>query len=320
MHNPAPMRVAVALALALALTARAAHAGAAPEPPWPCRDCVVHVPKKVPEGPRPLLVALHGDGGAVRPLVRAWQAACDRAGVILLAPRCPVDRGCPSGSWWQWIPRAGHDDGWLPGLVDAVAERHPIDRAQVFATGYSGGATYLGYWTPRHPRYFGAVAHVAGGARFWTPCPACKVPVRFTLGATDPMIGLYTDELRAYYAACEGHELVWEILPGVTHESILGVLQSGRAHDLLAWLLARPAACAAEIPDAGADAALVEDAAPPPPPVEAASPPAVDRPPALPPRASCACGAGAGEERGGAAFAAALLLAIGRRRRRATSA
>ncbi len=236
---------------------------------WPCAGCITVTPTAAhpqpgagpdatdagppPDaGPRPLLVALHGDGGGVRPLVRAWKAAADAAGTILLAPRCPRELGCKAGSFWQWYDSSGHDPAWLGAQIDAVAARFPIDPRRVYATGYSGGATYLGWYAPTHATRFAAVAHVAGGAPYRPPCPACKVPVLFVLGALDPMIRPYARPLRDWYESCGGHEIAWETLPGVTHESILQVLEGGRARQILAWLLARPAACAGGALDAGA--------------------------------------------------------------------
>ena len=54
--------------------------------------------------------------------------------------------------------------------------------------------------------------------------------VAILLGATDPMIGPYTRPLRQYYETCEGHEIAWETLPGVSHESILQVLEGLKAN------------------------------------------------------------------------------------------
>src|SRR5947209_1447700 len=64
---------------------------------FPCKGCFLHVPDRdAGAGPRPLLVALHGDNGGthIKKLFRAWTRACDEAGVLLVAPRCPVDEGC----------------------------------------------------------------------------------------------------------------------------------------------------------------------------------------------------------------------------------
>lgn len=326
MRQSGRMRLVARTAIVLAsLSVAPRPALATPPPPaadWPCPGCVVHVPARLPEGPRPLLVALHGDGGAVRPLVRAWQAACDAEGVILLAPRCPRATGCAANSYWQWLLTAGHEDGWLGGLIDAVAARHSIDPARVYATGYSGGATYLGWYVPMHPTRFAAVAHVAGGMPYGRSCPSCKVPVLFLIGGLDPMIEPYTAPLRRYYEACGGHEVVWQQLRGVTHEGILDTLQAGRARDVLSWLLARPAAC---VPDAGAEDAGAEDASaaasgavdagPAPPP---APPPSEQPPPArVPPRGSCACApADPAADRGGAAALLALAAIVTLRHRR----
>jgi predicted esterase len=296
----------------------------------PCAGCVTVVPDRAPDaGPLPLLVALHGDGGGVRPLVRAWRRAAEKAGVILLAPRCPRDLGCTAGSWWQWLTTSGHDPAWLGAQIDAIEARFPVDRARVFATGYSGGATYLGWYVPWHPERFGAIAHVAGGARYGGPCPACKVPVLFVLGATDPMIGPYTRPLHEWYALCGGHENVWEILPGVTHESILATLEQGRAKEILAWLLARPAACVEPVAaDGGASdaGAVVEDAGVPQAVPEARSDARAegDAPPAPPPvapsAAGCTCEVGSERSLAGGAAALAAILAACARRRRASAA
>jgi predicted esterase len=322
------MHRAAAIA-ALALLARPASAETLEG--WPCAGCITVVPSRAAGRPAPLLVALHGDGGGVKPLVRAWQAACEDAGVILLAPRCPREAGCAAGSFWQWYADARHDPAWLDAQIDAAAARFAVDPARVYATGYSGGATYLGWYVPAHPARFAAVAHVAGGARYGGACPSCKVPVLFTLGATDPMITPYTAPLRRWYEACGGHEIVWETLPGVTHESILGALAAGKARSILAWLLARPASCTDR--DAGVspvppvvDAGPAADAGPgagaraedpsaiaDPPPMPADPPPPPTRLPSS--AAGCACGRG----QAAGAFLGPVIGAgiwIGRRRRR----
>jgi MYXO-CTERM domain-containing protein len=310
------MRGAPILAALLVLTARPAAAEVLTG--WPCADCVTVVPGEPgATTPAPLLVALHGDGGGVRPLVRAWKRACAEAGVILLAPRCPRALGCTAGSWWQWLDTAGHDPAWLGAQIDAVTARFPVDPRRVWATGYSGGATYLGWYVPSFPTRFAAVAHVAGGVRYGGACPACKLPVLFVLGATDPMIVPYTRPLHDWYASCGEHEIVWETLRGVTHESILTTLEAGRAQQILGWLGARPAMCMEAPPavaDAGADAAeeagalqetsVVAPSLPPPPP-----PPRV--PPATP---GCACDLEGPAS--GAVWPAAILLMIVARRRR----
>jgi polyhydroxybutyrate depolymerase len=294
---------------------------------WPCPGCITVAPDARVDGgtdaggspdPRPLLVALHGDGGAVRPLVRAWQGAAAAAGVVLLAVQCPRALGCRSQSFWQWLASSDHDPAWLGAQIDAVEARFAVDRSRVFATGYSGGATYVGWWAPAHASRIAAVAHVAGGAPYRPPCPACKTPVLFVLGASDPMIHPFTAPLRDWYQSCGGHEIEWETIPGVTHESILGVLQAGRAAQILRWLLARPLACAVPAvqdpgtPDASVPLGVVapiggdggEQPAPPPLPSPV---------PRVPPASGCACRLGAEPKRGslaGAAVVAAFVFVV----------
>jgi predicted esterase len=280
--------------------------------------------------PRPLLVALHGDGGGVRAVVRAWKDAAVAAGAILLAPACPRALGCPAGSFWQWLAGSDHDPGWLGAQIDATAARFAVDERHVVAAGYSGGATYLGWYAPTHPGRFAAVAHVAGGNAYRPPCPACKYPVLFVLGATDPMIDPYTRPLRDWYEACGGHEIVWETLRGVTHESILDVLQAGRARSILAWLLSHPASCGGAPLDAGtgaapdAAAASVTTGAPraeDPPPAPAPPAPSASGPPPVPPAATgCTCGVAAAAASPLAAGGALAMAVAGRRRRRARRA
>lgn len=297
---------------------------------FPCKGCIVHVSSRAPTGPRPLLVALHGDGGLLMPIVRAWRAACDEADTILLVPRCPRELGCTTQSYWQWLVGRGHDNEWLGSLVDAMAARYAIDPARIYATGYSGGATYLGWYVPEHPTRFAAVAHVAGGAPLGGRCPACKLPVSFTIGATDPMLDQYTAPLRRFYEACGGHEVTWRVLPGVTHESILDHLQAGRAREILGWLLTKRAACGDEeasdagASDAGASHAGGFDAgvhdggahevsvveAPPAPPVR------------IPPQSGCACRSSrsdAPSSGGPVAATAVAVAAVARRRTRRSS-
>jgi predicted esterase len=235
--------VAARTATLALLLLSASRAVAAPLEDTPCKGCFT-IPSAT-AGPRPLLVVLHGDNGQfhLRKLVRGFEKACGERGVVCVFPRCPVELRCPNGSYWQWKNTGTHDEGWLAAQIDAVSETQSIDPARVYASGYSGGGTYLGYYGPRYPRRFAAIAYISGGMPWGVPCPDCKYPVRFDIGATDPMITPYTKPLFDYYETCGGHEVVWEALRGVSHEGMLDELLRGRAGTILDWLLARPAGC-----------------------------------------------------------------------------
>jgi predicted esterase len=302
----------VASAALLVATTAQAEPVSAPIEGWPCKGCVTFAPA---EGgsPRPLLIALHGDDAGTGKLFRALRPACEQAKVVLVSLRCPTELGCRT-SYWQWYGTSTHDPGWIGAQIAATRARFAVDPARVYAAGYSGGATYLGWYGPTHPGDFAAIVHIAGGMPWGTPCPDCKVPVLFTLGATDPMLVPYTRPLRDYYAACGGHEIVWETLPGVTHESVIPTVQAGKGTALVAWLLAHRAACgdAGNAVDAGLAALDVRDAAAP---IDAAAlpdPPRREAPTALkiePRASSCACAIGArGEPSRGPGLAPWLAL------------
>ena len=304
-----------------ARTARAAPAGEAIEG-WPCKGCVTFAPTSDGSA-RPLLIALHGDDAGTGKLFRALRPACEQERVYLVSLRCPVDLGCRT-SFWQWRGTATHDPGWIRAQIAAAQARFAVDPARIYAAGYSGGATYLGWYAPTYPRELAAVAHIAGGMPWGTPCPSCKVPVSFTLGVGDPMLVPYTRPLRDYYAACGGHEIAWQTLPGVTHEGIIPTVQAGKGKEILAWLLTHRAACndaavdagiVAAVPDDRDAATLIDAAAPPDPPPRLST----STPPPIAPRASsCACDFGAqGGEIAPAVGLALLALVAARRRRRA---
>lgn len=337
MRRAPPIALAAGLGLLLAAPSARALPGELRND-WPCPGCSTVVPAPATQpGPRPLLVALHGDANgdpaAAGKVLRALRPASEKAGVILLVLRCPIEKGCRTGSFWRWRSTGEHDPGWVGAQIDALAASVPVDPARVYAAGYSGGATYLGWYVPTFPERFAAVLHIAGGVPWGTPCPRCPVHVLFTLGAGDPMLVPYTRPLRDYYEGCGGNEVVWETLPGVSHEGILGLVQGGKGDGLLAWLLGHRAECAGASVDAGSAGAAEDagaiaevDAGAP---VQGEAPKDVveARPGAAAPGPSaqrmspgCACDLGGGERGPGGTVAALMVGALVVARRRARRA
>ena len=319
------MRRVIAALVAASLVGLTASSAAA-EPAgevldgWPCQGCTTFAPTRDGSA-RPLLIAMHGDDGGAGKLFRALRPACEQERVILISLRCPIELGCRS-SWWQWRGTTTHDPAWIGAQIAAAKARFSVDAPRTYAAGYSGGATYLGWYGPTYPRDFAAIAHIAGGMPWGTPCPTCKVPVLFTLGAADPMIVPYTRPLREYYAACGGHEIVWQTLPGVSHEGIIATVQAGKGKEILAWLLTHRAACEDAPVDAGSDApppedrdasAIVDAPALPDPPSHETT----DAPPPIAPRpSSCACDLGPHGTEAAPAVGLALLALLATRRSR----
>ncbi len=305
------MRASSLASLTIAALAIAAPARAALEDAG-CTDCLG---QRGPAG-APLVVALHGDNAPAyhKQFARSLAPAALRANVSLFAPRCPRDLGCTTASFWQWEMTRTHDPDWLGARVDEAIARYAADPKRVVAVGYSGGATYLGYYAPSHPDRFAAIAHVSGGSLFGVPaCPSIKYPVLFFLGATDPMMP-YTGPLRAYYDDCGGHEVVWKTERGVSHVGMLDRLANGGADEVIAWLVSHatvpapptaPVAGPTTTATATGEAHRTANDAPAP----SATATTVVAPPATEPtpRAGCTCAIGE-RETPGAPIAAALAL------------
>lgn len=247
----------IALALAFGTLCPRVASG---EPLPGCEGCVLFpVPTPVsssPGPPSPLLVVLHGDIDHASTTAARWTVAAKAHGVVLLGIECPRSLGCDRGSFWRW----NGAPAYLEKQVDAVRARYSIDARRVFLSGWSGGASYMGWHATDLPKIFAALVHHGGGvAPNRTRCPSTRTPVYFLVGAQNPLHGL-AKELRDYYTRC-GHEVKWDLVPNAGHPEELAALDPRKAGQVLDWLLARPSHDASDVDDGGMEAeAPVRDA------------------------------------------------------------
>lgn len=190
-----------------------------------------------------MLVVLHGDDGNTAWMDWMWHGPADKHGVVMVVLRCPGAGGYGDPSWSRWHRSARHDPGWLAARIEEVIAREPIDRRKLYASGYSSGASYLSSFASDHPERFAAISLVGGGDRHPGACSACKLPVHFLIGSLDTMLQPDVIPLRDWYQACGGHDVVWELRQGMTHEGIQWSLERGGANAILTWMLRHEAGC-----------------------------------------------------------------------------
>lgn len=232
----------VAGALVVSLASREARA----DKPWaPCKGCLVVEPSS-DAGPAPLLVTLHGDIDHADTTAAPWIPAIRARGWALLGIECPVAEGCDKGSFWRWN---GPVD-WLVLQIAAVRARFPVDGARVYVSGWSGGASYLGWHAKEISQHVaGIVIHGGGVAPPQGTCAPVTPPVYFLVGDQNPLHGM-AKSLRTYFEGC-GHPVTWDLLPRAGHLQELAALDRARA-DRILDALDRRAPQALEVPvDAG---------------------------------------------------------------------
>jgi polyhydroxybutyrate depolymerase len=181
------------------------------------RTYVLVEPKTLePERRYPLVLVFHGDGGDGPGFRRAWPF--DRAsgnGAILVYPE-------GLGRTWDLETQvANADEAFTLAIIDDVAKRRPIDRARIFAAGYSSGGFLANVLACRHPGVFRAIASNAGGApyherdRWGNGFPKCpgQLPVAALAlhGESDSDVtldsGRFSAEYWAYVNGCATDEM-----------------------------------------------------------------------------------------------------------------
>lgn len=128
------------------------------------------------DGPRPLLLLLHGTGGSGRAMIDALRPLADRHGVALLAVNSAdenwdavdrffdeYERGSAEGRTRWPTPRFGADARRIEAAMRAIFATATIDRSRVGVLGFSHGASYALSLGAAHPELFGTIIALSPG-------------------------------------------------------------------------------------------------------------------------------------------------------------
>jgi predicted peptidase len=131
-----------------------------------------------PDKKWPLVLFLHGAGERGSDLEKVkvhgppkQVAAGKSLPFVVVSPQCPTGE--------RWTPYA------LAKLVDAVAEKHRVDRQRLYVTGLSMGGA--GTWSllAEYPEKFAAAISICGRGDLEAAERIAKTPVRVFVGAKD---------------------------------------------------------------------------------------------------------------------------------------
>lgn len=157
------------------------------------RAYIIDVPEGIkPKTPVPLLFDFHGFGHSAAGVwkVSKFKELAARDGFITVYPDgLPVHLLDRDGQGWEiFTAESNRDLAFTTQLLDSLERTYCIDRARVFATGFSNGAFFSNLLGCTMPERFAAVAPVSGG-RITVPCdPTRGVPVLIHHGRQDELV------------------------------------------------------------------------------------------------------------------------------------
>jgi polyhydroxybutyrate depolymerase len=161
------------------------------------RDYILDVPDSVlAHRPAPLLLDFHGFGhsGAGVWTVSGFRELAPRAGFVTVYPEgLPVrlrihGEEHEAAGWEMYTVEGNRDLAFVRALLDDLERRYCIDRARVFATGFSNGAFFSSLLGCVASDRIAAVAPVSGGPLGVACSPGRGVPILIQHGRQDPLI------------------------------------------------------------------------------------------------------------------------------------
>lgn len=183
-------------------------------PFWTCQadprfSYSVYVPGGEHEGPRPLMVMVHGSGRVAETYRNLLADTAEKLGAVLLCPLFPCGAAEPGDTesykfvYWPGL----RYDLVLLSMIDEVAQKVDIDTERFFLAGYSGGGQFAHRFFYGHPERLlgvsigapGVVTLLDPGKPWWTGIGGLeeilgfrpdieamrRVPVQMVIGGAD---------------------------------------------------------------------------------------------------------------------------------------
>jgi polyhydroxybutyrate depolymerase len=161
------------------------------------REFILDVPDALrPGAPVPLLLDFHGFGhsGVGVWNVSAFRELATRNGFITVYPEglpvtLPIDGRTQEGAGWEMFALDGNRDlAFVAALLDDLERRYCIDRARIFATGFSNGGFFSALLGCALSERIAAVAPVGAGPLRVACAPQRGVPILIQHGRSDELI------------------------------------------------------------------------------------------------------------------------------------
>ncbi|AXI43804.1 PHB depolymerase family esterase [Sulfitobacter sp. SK011] len=136
------------------------------------------------ETPLPMLLHFHGWGRQGDLIVkhRRISGATRRRGVLLVAPN-------GNGRSWDFWGGRSDDVEFAAAVIENVAAHYPIDRKQIYVSGYSYGAAMAWRYACENGNAVAALLAVSGSLRQDEACPQAPREVRHVHGFADNVMG-----------------------------------------------------------------------------------------------------------------------------------
>lgn len=152
------------------------------------RTALIHHPDSVEAG-APLVIVLHGETGSAAQAKSdyGWDALADREGFVVAYPAAE-NPTWNAGPTCCYPNSAGVNDvGYLNELVSRLTKEDYVDRARVYAVGFSTGAAMVYSWGCAQPQQLAGIGPVAGALQI-----GCQIlpPVTVAVvhGAADAVV------------------------------------------------------------------------------------------------------------------------------------
>lgn len=160
----------------------------------------------------PLLIALHGTGGTGAEMLDALRAACDKLGIICIAP----DALRPAGAGYAWTYR--DESQWLVAHTATEAiTKHDADPARVILLGFSQGANItLALATDNHEPFTALIPICGHYEPAATTQNATPPPTYLISGSRDPWHETFEHAQRDFAAA--GAKVTGRVVPSMGHQ------------------------------------------------------------------------------------------------------
>ncbi|MBY0261201.1 MAG: hypothetical protein K2Q20_02590, partial [Phycisphaerales bacterium] len=182
------------------------------------------VPESLPEGPKALVVAVHGAGGDENLFAAGYGDGIIRS----LAAKHGVIVACPAAGLMAPNP------GYLEAILDTVKAWHDIDPARVHLIGHSLGGGIVSSWAKAKPDQIAGVVSIAGIGSF---AGAGRLPrVLAVAGELDPLVTADRTREQARIARTQGLNVEYRQVDHYGHTLVVGKVLP----EAFEWLLGKP--------------------------------------------------------------------------------